>query len=471
MVAHYGIKPGDRILDVGCGKGFLLYDFTLVVPGVEVTGIDVSEYAIGNAKEEVRDRLRIGNATSLPWPDKSFDLVISIQTLHNLHCYDLDKALREMERVGRKHKYLCVESYRNETEKVNLLYWQVTCEAFNTPEEWQWWFRQTVYTGDHSFIFFSEDAMTAITRPTAGRGRSWSSSGAARDRAGEAAGAAQAGQVLVRIACSGICGSQLGEIDGAKGEDRFLPHLLGHEGAGTVLEVGPGVRHVKARDTVVLHWRKGRGIESATPSYDWNGRKANAGWVTTFNEYAVVSENRLTPIPADTDPEIAALFGCAVTTGFGVVQNNARVRIGESVVVFGAGGVGLNIVQACALVTARPIIAVDLYDGRLELAKMGATHLVNARGRHARDPRHRRAGGRGRVREQPARDHPLWATSSTGAARPRYAGRRAAQGQRISIHSLPLHFGKGASELAWRRGRACGHPALPSASTVLARSG
>jgi len=154
MVAHYGIKPGDRILDVGCGKGFLLYDFTLVAPGVEVTGIDVSEYAIRNAKEEVRDRLRIGSATSLPWPDKSFDLVISIQTLHNLHCYDLDKALREMERVGRKHRYLCVESYRNETEKVNLLYWQVTCEAFNTPEEWQWWFRQTGYTGDHSFIFF-----------------------------------------------------------------------------------------------------------------------------------------------------------------------------------------------------------------------------------------------------------------------------------------------------------------------------
>lgn len=154
MVQHYGIKPGDRILDVGCGKGFLLHDFTLVVPGVEVVGIDVSEYAIQNSKEEVRDRLRVGNATSLPWPDKSFDLVISIQTLHNLHCYDLDPALREFERVGKKNKYLCVESYRNETEKANLMYWQVTCEAFNTPEEWQWWFRQTGYTGDHSFIYF-----------------------------------------------------------------------------------------------------------------------------------------------------------------------------------------------------------------------------------------------------------------------------------------------------------------------------
>src|SRR6267143_214934 len=125
----------------------------------------------------------------------------------------------------------------------------------------------------------------------------------------------EAGQVLVHVHCSGICGSQLGEIDGAKGEDKFLPHLLGHEGSGKVLETGPGVRHVKPGDSVVLHWRKGRGIESATPAYDWDGRKVNAGWVTTFNEYGVVSENRLTAIPGDIDPELAALFGCAVTTG------------------------------------------------------------------------------------------------------------------------------------------------------------
>jgi SAM-dependent methyltransferase len=154
MADHYGIKPGDKILDVGCGKGFLLHDFTLVVPGVEVYGIDVSPYAIANAKEEVRNRLQVGNATKLPWPDQHFDLVFTLNTLHNLHCYDLDPALREIERVGRKNKYICVESYRNETEKANLLYWQVTCEAFNTPEEWQWWFNQTGYTGDHSFIYF-----------------------------------------------------------------------------------------------------------------------------------------------------------------------------------------------------------------------------------------------------------------------------------------------------------------------------
>lgn len=153
MADHYGLKAGDRILDIGCGKAFLLFDFTKVVPGIEVHGIDVSEYAIANAKEEVKDRLRVGSATRLPWPDKHFDFVYSLNTLHNLHTYDLEPALREMERVGRK-KYLCVESYRNEVEKANLLYWQVTCEAFNTPEEWEWWFKLTGYTGDHSFIYF-----------------------------------------------------------------------------------------------------------------------------------------------------------------------------------------------------------------------------------------------------------------------------------------------------------------------------
>lgn len=154
IIDHYGIKSGDKILDIGCGKGFLLYEISLLVPGVEIYGIDISNYAIENAKEEIKDRLQVGNATKLPFPDNYFDLVYSITTLHNLHNYDLDKALREMERVAKKNKYLCVESYRTEAEKANLLYWQVTCEAFCTPEEWDWWFKQTGYTGDHSFIYF-----------------------------------------------------------------------------------------------------------------------------------------------------------------------------------------------------------------------------------------------------------------------------------------------------------------------------
>ncbi len=154
MVDHYGLKPGDKVLDIGCGKGFLLYDFTQVLPGIEIAGIDVSGYAIENAKEEVKPFLKVGHAKALPYDSQEFDLVVSINTLHNLYCHELDSALREMERVGKNNKYICVESYRNEEEKVNLLYWQVTCEMFCTPDEWNWWFESTGYKGDYSFIYF-----------------------------------------------------------------------------------------------------------------------------------------------------------------------------------------------------------------------------------------------------------------------------------------------------------------------------
>ena len=154
LIKIYKLNNHSSVLDVGCGKGFLLYDFTKVVPGIEVHGIDISEYAIKNSKEEIIDKLQVSDATSIPYPDNYFDFVFSLNTLHNLHCYDLDKALREIQRVGKKHKYICVESYQSEEEKANLLYWQVTCEAFNTPKEWEWWFNQTHYIGDHSFIYF-----------------------------------------------------------------------------------------------------------------------------------------------------------------------------------------------------------------------------------------------------------------------------------------------------------------------------
>lgn len=153
MIDLYDIRPGDRILDIGCGKGFMLYDWTKLLPGVEVYGLDISDYAISNAKPEVKDRLYLGSAVSLPWKDNHFKFAYSLNTLHNLHCYDLSHALKELQRIAH-NKYLCVESYRTEEEKANLLYWQVTCEAFNTPEEWQWWFGMTGYTGDYSFIYF-----------------------------------------------------------------------------------------------------------------------------------------------------------------------------------------------------------------------------------------------------------------------------------------------------------------------------
>lgn len=189
----------------------------------------------------------------------------------------------------------------------------------------------------------------------------------------------EAGQVLVEVRASGICGAQLGEIDGVKGADPHLPHLLGHEGGGIVSAIGPGVSHVAIGDHVVLHWRAGQGIQSAPPRYRWRGQPLNAGWVTTFNAWAVVSENRLTRIAPGIDFGIAALLGCAVTTGLGVVNNNARLKLGQSLVVLGTGGVGLVVVQGAALAGGFPIVAIDLHPNRLALAQsLGATHTVNA---------------------------------------------------------------------------------------------
>jgi len=154
MAKHYGLTPRDRILDVGCGKGFLLYEFTQVLPGVEVAGLDISQYAIDHAKEEVKPFLKVGSAVSLPWPDRTFDFVVSITTLHNLYNYELASALKEIERVGKAKKHVIAESYRNEREKANLLYWQLTCRSFYTPKEWEWMFQQSGYTGDYSYIVF-----------------------------------------------------------------------------------------------------------------------------------------------------------------------------------------------------------------------------------------------------------------------------------------------------------------------------
>ncbi|WP_443645053.1 class I SAM-dependent methyltransferase [Candidatus Ponderosibacter sp. Uisw_141_02] len=154
IAQHYHLREGDKVLDVGCGKGFQLFEISQSVPGIIPRGLDCSSYALKECKPELSDKLVLGCATELPFDDNEFDFVYSINTLHNLKTYELEKALKEIERVGKKNKYICVESYRDEVEKANLLYWQVTCEAFCTPEEWKWWFEKTGYSGDFSFIYF-----------------------------------------------------------------------------------------------------------------------------------------------------------------------------------------------------------------------------------------------------------------------------------------------------------------------------
>ena len=252
------------------------------------------------------------------------------------------------------------------------------------------------------------------------------------------------GQVLVKVCYSGICGAQINEIDAVKGPDKFLPHFLGHEGSGIVEKIGEGVTTVKPGDHVVLHWRKSSGIQSETPKYYWNGKKVNAGWVTTFNEKAVVSENRLTVIPKDFDMRTASLLGCSVTTGFGVVNNDAQIKIGQSVLIFGIGGVGLNIAQAASMVSAYPIIGVDLHEHKINMGKkFGLSHGIIANSKNLKDEIYNivnqkvvdtvfETTGNSKVIEQAYElTNPEGKTILVGVPR-----------DKISIYSLPLHFNK-----------------------------
>ena len=187
------------------------------------------------------------------------------------------------------------------------------------------------------------------------------------------------GQVLVEIKATRICGSQLGEIDGVKGPDNYLPHLLGHEAGGIVREAGPLVTRVKEGDHVVCHWRPAPGILGSCPAYDWKGTQVNAGHITTFSQHSIIAETRLTPIDRKYGHEVSALMADTITTGFGVISNDAKVRMGQSVCVIGVGGIGLGAVLGAKLAGAYPIIAVDLFSHKLEQAReCGATHSINS---------------------------------------------------------------------------------------------
>lgn len=190
----------------------------------------------------------------------------------------------------------------------------------------------------------------------------------------------QPGQALVEIHASGVCHTQLLEAKGLRGEDKFLPHCLGHEGSGIVREIGSGLSKVKPDQKVILSWIKGAGQNVLGTQYAWCGRKVNAGAITTFSRYAVISENRLTPLPDGIAMEQAALLGCAIPTGVGSVWNTAGARPGHSVAVFGVGGVGLSAVLGAVLAGCTPVIAIDLVPERLQLAAdLGATHTINAK--------------------------------------------------------------------------------------------
>jgi S-(hydroxymethyl)glutathione dehydrogenase/alcohol dehydrogenase len=204
------------------------------------------------------------------------------------------------------------------------------------------------------------------------------------------------GQLLVDVAYSGVCHTQLMEARGKKGPDRFLPHAMGHEGSGIVREVGDGVTKVRAGDHVVLSWMKGSGADIGSTHYSCGEETINCGAVGTFMQTAVVSENRVVPVPKELPLREAALLGCAIPTGAGIIINSLRVRPGESVVVFGVGGIGLSAVLGAHLVHAYPIVAVDIRDHKIAHAKdLGATHGVNATKSDAMEQLLALTGGRG----------------------------------------------------------------------------
>ena len=254
------------------------------------------------------------------------------------------------------------------------------------------------------------------------------------------------GQVLVEIHATRVCGSQIGEVEGVKGPDKYLPHLLGHEAGAIVLEVGADVTHVTPGDRVVCHWRPGAGIDAGGAVYQWNGRTVNAGQITTFQKLSVISENRLTKVPPATNFELCCLLADTLTTGFGIINNDAKLAPGESVVIFGVGGIGLGAVLGAKLAGANPIIGVDLHDAKLaKAAAYGLTHQINASRENAAERVKEILGGLADVTID-GTGSPRVIETTYDLAKLR-GGRCILFGvmpsdQRVSIHTLPLHFGR-----------------------------
>ncbi len=192
------------------------------------------------------------------------------------------------------------------------------------------------------------------------------------------------GQLLVEVAYSGVCHSQLHEVRGRRGPDPFLPHTLGHEGSGVVRAVGPQVSKVGPGDHVVLTWIKGQGADVPSTTYRDGAATVNSGALSTFMRHTITCENRVVPLPREMPLREAALLGCALPTGAGVVLNTAAMRAGASLAIFGAGGIGLSALLAARLREASLLIAVDVIEPKLaEALRLGATHVVNARERDA----------------------------------------------------------------------------------------
>ncbi len=243
------------------------------------------------------------------------------------------------------------------------------------------------------------------------------------------------GQVLVSVKYAAICGAQLNEIDGAKGEDKYLPHLLGHEGVGIVEAIGPGVTTKSAGDRVILHWRPSEGIAAEGTIYrDFNGSFVNAGPMACFAEQCIVSENRLTPLPDRIDERVAPLFGCALTTAYGVITRDANVKPGESVLIFGAGGVGLAIVMMAKLVSAHVVVVDPMVLKCAEAEKRGASAaFVSLKGSLLYDVVIDTTGRSDVIRMAYTLTKPQGRTILVGVPK---------HDDPITIHSLPLHFGK-----------------------------